>query len=129
MQIAQGFAVIGTVGLLVTAFVVPGQWLSGHLREEAQIGVVVSFFCVLLASVAARSALFGLKVLLSALLIASLGYLVVVPFAVAQAGWSNRASAVVVTLAVVVVVAALDLWRLRSAAQQAHARDVRNARA
>jgi hypothetical protein len=129
MEIAQGFAVIGTAGLLVAAFVVPGQWLSGQFRGEALIGSAVSFLCVLLAAVVARSVLFGLKAFLSALLMASLGYFAVVPFSVAQVGWNNRALGLVVALVVVVAVATLGLWRLRGTAQQAHARDVRNARA
>jgi hypothetical protein len=129
LQIAQGFAAIGTVGLLFTAFVVPSQWLSGQLRVEAQIGTFFSFLCVLLAAAAARSVPFGLKVFLSALLLVSLGYLAVVPFVVAEVGWNSRAAALVGALVVVVMAASLGLWRLREAAQQAHARDVRNARA
>jgi hypothetical protein len=53
----------------------------------------------------------------------------VVPFSVAQVGWNNRALGLVVALVVVVAVATLGLWRLQGTAQQAHARDVRNARA
>lgn len=118
MQMADGFALIGTIGMLATAFLVPAQWLSGQVRVEAQIGSLVSLLCVILAALAARSVIFGLKVLFSTLLVASLGYLAVVLFAASGAGWNGRVAVLVGGLVVVAAATGVVLWRLRRAAPQ-----------
>lgn len=119
MQLPQGLSIIGTAALLVAAFVVPGQWQSGQIRAEAQIGVLLSFLCVAFAAVAARSVTFGLKTFLSTLLMVGLGYLVTIPWAVAPADWNRRVSILLVLLFVVAVASGFGLWRLRLSAQQA----------
>jgi hypothetical protein len=118
MQLAQGFSIIGTVGLLVAAFVVPSQWQSGQIRLEGQIGVLLSLLCLALAAAAARSITFALKTFLSTLLMVSLGYLAMIPFVVPPTNWNTRASVLAVSLSAVAVASAFGLWRLRRSTQQ-----------
>jgi hypothetical protein len=59
-ELAEGLLIIGSIGWLVAAFVVPGQWLAGHVRTEATVGMAASTACLLLAPAvdhAARSRL------------------------------------------------------------------------
>ena len=104
---------------------VPGQWQAGQVRAEAQIGLLISALCVILAAVVERSVRFGLKVTAAALLVVSLGYLAAVPFPVAQAGWNNQAVSLALTLTAVALVSAVGLWFLRDTAQQTVAADRR----
>ena len=54
-EFAEGLVMLGSVGWLVAAFVVPSQLLAGQVRTEAAVGMVASTACLLLAAVVDRT--------------------------------------------------------------------------
>ena len=45
-EFAEGLVMLGSVGWLVAAFVVPSQLLAGQVRTEAAVGMVASTACL-----------------------------------------------------------------------------------
>jgi hypothetical protein len=87
-QLVAGLSLIGTIGWLIGAWVMPGQWLSGHVRHEALIGVAVSSLCVLAAAAIARRIQPIGVAMLSTVGISTAGYAVLFFMAAVQAGWT-----------------------------------------
>ncbi|WP_293389350.1 hypothetical protein [Nevskia sp.] len=86
-EFADGFKLLGLIGLIVGVAVVPGQWMSGAVHSEALVGIVVSGSCVLLATLLALSVKPALEVTAQLLFFGGLFYLALVPFISAQVGW------------------------------------------
>src|SRR5436190_19500936 len=61
-ELAEGLMLLGSIGWLVAACVVPGQWLAGQVLTEGVVGMFVSTACVLLAVIVARAPRAGLFV-------------------------------------------------------------------
>jgi hypothetical protein len=123
-EIAEGLIILATVGLLVGAFVIPGQWQAGSIRMEAKVGLGASVICIFFASFMARSLLLPIRALLVTLLLTSVGYLAVTPFVVSETGATSRLGLFVVGLVIAAAASAFGLWLLkRHAAQQAVAAD------
>ena len=85
-EFVEGFQFLGLIGLLVGVFVIPGQWASGTIRWEAEIGIAVSAVCVLVATLLALSIKPAVIVAAQLLLFGGAGYLAVVPFVAAEVG-------------------------------------------
>lgn len=88
-EFAEGFQLLGFVGLLVGVFVVPSQWVSGTIRPEAVVGVLASLACVTAAMILAPSIKPAFVVASLLLLMAGAGYLALVPFVAAEVGWHH----------------------------------------
>lgn len=86
-KIIEGFQLVGFIGLLVSVFVVPDQWLSGAVRSEAVIGTLVSAGCVIAAAILAVSIKPAVVVVAQLLFVGGAAYLALVPFVAAEVGW------------------------------------------
>jgi hypothetical protein len=53
-EFGEGLGILATIGCLVAAFVVPGQWLPGHIRTEAKVGMAISTACFVIAAAVAH---------------------------------------------------------------------------
>lgn len=86
-EFVAGFQLLGFIGLLVGAFVVPGQWMSGAVRSEAVVGIAASMGCVIAAVLLALSLKPAVVVTAQLLFVGGGSYLALVPFVAAMVGW------------------------------------------
>jgi len=86
-EFVDGFKLLGSSGLIVEVTAVPEIWMSGTVRSEDLVVIVVSGSCVLLATLLALSVKPALEVTATLLLIGGLFYLALVPFISAEVGW------------------------------------------
>jgi len=107
-EFAQGFTLLGSMGLLVGVFVVPGQWLSSNVRPEAIWGIAASVVCVVAAVLLERSlrpaAIAGACVLF----LGGVAYMAMIPFVAADVGLHHWQG--IGLLALVALVATLVGW-------------------
>jgi hypothetical protein len=54
-ELVEGLILLGSIGWLVAAFVVPGQWQNGRISTEGIVGMTASTTCLVLAIVLARA--------------------------------------------------------------------------
>jgi hypothetical protein len=124
-KLANGFSILGCIGLLVGAFVIPDQWLRGHVRIEATVGTVVSALCVVIAAILERSARRVLTIVLAVVATASAGYAAILVMEVAKSGVSvlqGRSGLWIVGLTVCATLSFVTLARLREARTEVEGR-------
>ena len=118
-QFSLGFQLIAVIGFLLGEIVIPEQVVSGQIRLEPKVGVIVSLVFALLAGIMLQSFWAAVLPVVQATFIASAMWLVVVPFVASEAGWSVLFGVAAIALFGIAICSFLFmLWLNKHGAQQ-----------